>query len=43
MTLTTRDALRDDFAAAMVDGIHAMARQDLPTLERTIHPSRVRP
>ena len=37
MTLTTRDALRDDVAAAMVDGIHAMARQDLATLERTVH------
>lgn len=38
MTLTDHRTLRDDLAAAMVDGIQAMAAQDVPTLDRTIHP-----
>jgi len=40
MTLTAH-ILRDDLAAAMVDGIQAMAAQDVATLNRTIHPEAV--
>jgi predicted ester cyclase len=40
MTLTAH-ILRDDLAAAMVDGIQAMAAQDIATLNRTIHPEAV--
>jgi predicted ester cyclase len=41
MTLTAHQTLRDDLAATMIDGIHAMAAQDAATLDRTIHPGAV--
>jgi predicted ester cyclase len=41
MTLTDHRTLRDDLAAAMVDGIQAMAAEDVATLDRAIHPDAV--
>jgi predicted ester cyclase len=41
MTVISHPSTRDDLAGPMVDGIHAMATQDVATLERTIHPGAV--
>lgn len=41
MNLDTRGTLRDALADAMVDGIQAMATQDVATLDRRIHPEAV--